>query len=458
MQKLRFSKYLKGFIILTDIIVIIGVFALFFSLQNQAWHFDDKMKEQSVFFILLLILFWLLLSGRTHLYSVPRNLTYTRYLERFITHVLLFIFGILLLAKVTENPFLKTERASLSLLLFFSLLMVKSTLFFSIKYIRSRGINHRNIMFLGSSNDARKIIEHTLKSRKDYGYKIFDYPESAINLENLIDFWEENGIHTLFLSLDEKDLPATLLEKIKEKALFHRVKITLIPNIISDSTFINELTYLETQPILISAKLPLEYFSNYLIKRSFDIVFSLFILIGICSWLFPIIAIIIKLTSKGNVFFQQKRYGYKDEVFYCLKFRTMTKNQFSDSKITEENDQRITPFGQFLRRTSLDELPQFINVLKGEMSVIGPRPHMLVVDNFYKTKIGRYTVRSLTKPGITGLAQVNGLRGDHGNRNLEMKKRILADIFYVKNWSFVLDLVILLKTLLLLIKGDERAK
>lgn len=135
----------------------------------------------------------------------------------------------------------------------------------------------------------------------------------------------------------------------------------------------------------------------------------------------------------------------------------MYENGDSSHKTTEENDKRITRIGKFLRKTSLDEMPQFINVLKGEMSVVGPRPHMLLVDDFYKLKIGRYSVRSLVKPGVTGLAQVNGLRGDVGNMDIEMQKRILADAFYVKNWSLSLDLVIIFKTIFLVIGGDKNA-
>jgi putative colanic acid biosynthesis UDP-glucose lipid carrier transferase len=136
----------------------------------------------------------------------------------------------------------------------------------------------------------------------------------------------------------------------------------------------------------------------------------------------------------------------------------MVVNEDSASKTTSANDARITKIGKFLRKTSLDEMPQFINVLKGEMSIVGPRPHMLAVDNYYKPKIGRYTLRSLANPGITGLAQVNGLRGDSGDVEIEMNKRILADAFYIRNWSFILDIVIILKTILLVIKGDKNAK
>ena len=211
------------------------------------------------------------------------------------------------------------------------------------------------------------------------------------------------------------------------------------------------------QPVLVRSKFPLDYLTNITMKRTVDIILSTFILLFICSWLFPLIAILIKLDNPGSIFFLQKRYGYHDKVFSCYKFRTMYVNDDCTKQTTTANDKRITKIGRFLRKTSLDEMPQFLNVLKGEMSVVGPRPHMLLVDDFYKLKIGRYSIRSLVKPGITGLAQVNGLRGDSGDRDIQMQKRILADAFYVKNWSLSLDFIIILKTVFLVINGDKNA-
>jgi putative colanic acid biosynthesis UDP-glucose lipid carrier transferase len=238
----------------------------------------------------------------------------------------------------------------------------------------------------------------------------------------------------------------------------NKIHISLIPSITQSDFFLYDLGYIQTQPVLNQARYPLDYYSNFIMKRTFDVLFSVIILVFICSWVFPIIAVLIKATSKGPVFFLQKRYGFHEEVFNCFKFRTMVVNDESTTKTTSINDSRITKVGKFLRKTSLDELPQFINVLKGEMSVVGPRPHMLAVDNYYKPKIGRYSLRSMVNPGITGLAQVNGLRGDFGDVEVEMKKRVLADAFYVRNWSFILDLVIILKTVFLVIGGDKNAK
>ena len=457
MQRIRYSRYFKTTFILIDVVVIAAVFVYFF-LRNNEELFGGENSEQNFLSIVLLIFFWILLSSRTKLYTVARNITYTIYLERLITHIFIFIFGVILLAKVSNNAFLKQERFLIAMCLFVVLFIIKSTLFFALKYIRTLGYNVRNVMFL-SDDSSSIILRNILSERKDYGFKIYDYAlEDQFDFSKLVDFWKENGIHTLYFSTDFSNY-----EKIQETEIYklaerHQVRISLIPSISKNNFFQFDLGYIETLPILLRSKFPLDYLTNAVLKRAFDILFSVLILVFICTWLFPILAILIKLDGKGPVFFVQKRYGYHDDVFNCLKFRTMHVNGECTSKTTEKNDKRITKIGRFLRKTSLDEMPQFINVLKGEMSVVGPRPHMLLVDDFYKLKIGRYSIRSLVKPGVTGLAQVNGLRGDAGDMDLEMQKRILADAFYVKNWTVSLDLVVILKTVFLIIGGDKNAK
>jgi len=436
--------------------VMASIFIFFFVSRNQALKYNQESWYQNAFSLALLFLFWMLLSGRTKIYNIPRNLTYTLFLERLLIHFMLFILGVFLIGKVSYNAFFNSDIYWLSLYLFFFVFLAKSIIYFAIKYFRSLGINYRNIMFL-SENSSTEILKNIFKDRKDYGYKIFEYGKTEINASELVEFWKNHGIHTLFFpsenSFDEKTQ-----DDIFRLAEANKVHISLVPSITQSDFFLYDLAYIQTQPVLNQARYPLDYYSNFLLKRSFDIIFSIIVLAGICSWLFPIIAIIIKTTSKGPVFFIQKRYGFHEEVFNCIKFRTMIINDESSTKTTSENDARITGFGKLLRKTSLDEMPQFINVLKGEMSIVGPRPHMLAVDNYYKPKIGRYSLRSMVSPGITGLAQVNGLRGDSGDVEIEMTKRVLADAFYVRNWSFVLDLVIILKTVLLVIGGDKNAK
>jgi putative colanic acid biosynthesis UDP-glucose lipid carrier transferase len=456
MQRIRYSRYLKSIIILLDLLVIASIFIFFFISRNESLRYHKETWYQNIFSLVLLFLFWMLLSGRTKIYNIQRNLTYTLFLERLLIHFLFFILGVLLIGKVSKNVFFNSDIYWLSFYLFFFIFLAKSIIYFIIKYFRSLGINYRNVMFLGETGST-EILKNIFQDRKDYGYKIFEYGTSDIKPTELVEFWKKNGIHTLFLST-ENHFTENLETEIFKLAEDHKVHVSLIPSITQSDFFLYDLGYIQTQPILSQAKYPLDYYSNFLVKRIFDIAFSILILVLLGSWLFPMIAILIKITSKGPVFFVQKRYGFHEEVFSCLKFRTMIVNDESATKTTEENDVRITKIGRFLRKTSLDELPQFINVLKGEMSIVGPRPHMLSVDNFYKPKIGRYSLRSMVSPGITGLAQVSGLRGDYGDVEVEMKKRILADTFYVRNWSFVLDLIIILKTVLLVIGGDKNAK
>jgi lipopolysaccharide/colanic/teichoic acid biosynthesis glycosyltransferase len=174
------------------------------------------------------------------------------------------------------------------------------------------------------------------------------------------------------------------------------------------------------------------------------------------SWLYPIIAIAIKLNSRGPVFFRQRRTGQNNQEFWCFKFRTMHINDEADHKQASRNDSRITAVGAFLRRTSLDELPQFLNVLRGEMSIVGPRPHMLKHTEEYSKVIGKFMARHFVKPGVTGLAQSKGYRGETKDI-IDMKNRVKLDRFYIENWSFLLDIKIIIQTIFELLRTSEKA-
>jgi exopolysaccharide biosynthesis polyprenyl glycosylphosphotransferase len=208
-------------------------------------------------------------------------------------------------------------------------------------------------------------------------------------------------------------------------------------------------------PVLNVAAIPLDERRNQVVKRAFDIVFSTMVILLVLSWITPIIALLIKLNSKGPVFFKQKRAGKGNKPFICLKFRTMVVHGSEFQQATKE-DCRITLVGKFLRKTSLDEFPQFINVLKGEMSIIGPRPHPFKLNEQFHPKIEKFMARQYIKPGITGLAQAKGFRGETKD-DLSMKSRVKLDRFYIENWSFLLDLKIIVVTIISLAKGDQQA-
>jgi len=203
---------------------------------------------------------------------------------------------------------------------------------------------------------------------------------------------------------------------------------------------------------------PLDLASNKTMKRTFDIIFSLFILLVIFPPVFIVSAILIKLTSRGPIFFKQLRTGEDGASFLCYKFRTMrtVPREVSDSMQAVPNDPRLTWIGKFLRRTNFDELPEFWDVLRGEMSVVGPRPHMLKHTEDYRKIIGDYMVRHFVKPGVTGWAQVNGLRGATESPE-KMSRRIKFDVYYIENWSFIFDLTIIWRTIITMLRGDKNA-
>ena len=172
--------------------------------------------------------------------------------------------------------------------------------------------------------------------------------------------------------------------------------------------------------------------------------------------MFPIIGFLIKISSKGPILFKQKRSGLDNKEFFCYKFRSMNQNIDADNKQATKDDNRITLIGSFLRKSSLDEFPQFINVIKGDMSIVGPRPHMLKHTEQYSELIKKYMVRQLVKPGITGVAQIKGYRGETKEIR-QMEGRVKWDVWYIENWTFFLDINVILKTVFNFIKGDEKA-
>ena len=208
-------------------------------------------------------------------------------------------------------------------------------------------------------------------------------------------------------------------------------------------------------PVLSLKKTILHEPSTKIFKRIFDIVFALIVIVGLLSWLVPFLAILIKLESKGSIFFKQGRPGLDEKEFFCYKFRSMKMNETTE-KEASKNDPRVTKIGKFMRKTSIDELPQFLNVLLGDMSVVGPRPHLWSQNKAYGNRIKKYMVRHYVKPGITGLAQVKGFRGEIESDE-EMTNRIKYDVFYIENWSLILDIKIIVQTVINIYKGEDKA-
>ena len=211
-----------------------------------------------------------------------------------------------------------------------------------------------------------------------------------------------------------------------------------------------------TIPVINLRNSPLE--KNYAKygKRAFDVIFSSLVILFILSWSIPLLFILTRWESKGGLFFRQLRHGYNKKSFYCYKFRSMAVNIEADSKMCTRNDTRITRIGRILRKTSIDELPQFFNVLRGEMSVVGPRPHMEAHTSEYAETVDKYLVRHFAKPGITGLAQIKGYRGEITNKS-DIINRTRLDIFYLEKWSPLLDIKIIYHTIYNVLSGEKKA-
>ncbi|MCB0767967.1 MAG: exopolysaccharide biosynthesis polyprenyl glycosylphosphotransferase [Flavobacteriales bacterium] len=218
----------------------------------------------------------------------------------------------------------------------------------------------------------------------------------------------------------------------------------------------SELEFHGDVPVSKIRREPLDSIYARVFKRIFDIIFSFCIIVFVFSWLFPLLALMVKLSSRGPVFFKQVRLGRDNKEFVCWKFRSMRMNKEADSKQATKNDPRVTRVGAFLRKSNLDEMPQFFNVFLGQMSVVGPRPHPLRLNDQYRDIIDKYMVRHFVRPGITGWAQVNGFRGETRTPEL-MERRVELDVWYLENWSFWLDLRIVVKTVTNMLGKEENA-
>ncbi len=266
----------------------------------------------------------------------------------------------------------------------------------------------------------------------------------------------QNRIDILYCAL-----PGTAREQITDLMEFcerNTIRFRIIP---SAESFIpvvktSDLEFHGAVPVSKIRREPLEKTANRRLKRAFDVVFSLGVIVFIFTWLFPLLAILVKASSRGPVFFQQTRLGRNNTNFVVWKFRSMRMNDQADSKQATKNDPRVTRIGSFLRKSNLDEMPQFFNVLKGDMSVVGPRPHPIRLNQQYREIIDKYMVRHFVLPGITGWAQVNGLRGETRTPEL-MERRVELDVWYLENWSFWLDVKIVVKTVTNMFGKDPNA-
>ncbi|HEY4154731.1 MAG TPA: undecaprenyl-phosphate glucose phosphotransferase, partial [Puia sp.] len=377
---------------------------------------------------------------------------------------ILYATGLLMFAFVYHYPY---SRLFIFTSLCCFLLFILSTRIIIISasaYLDKVGRATRRIVIVGYNDVAKKLVQRLESTRKDFrvdGY--FENQEQVHELSTLpiignisecIDYAISNHVQEIYSTISpEKDESIYEMSMVAEKSL---IRFKFVPDF---RLYVNRVTYIEyldNFPILSLRPEPLEDSGNAVKKRVFDVIFSLTVIVFLLSWLVPILAILIKLTSRGPVFFKQSRSGRNNKQFTCYKLRTMKMNSEANLKQTTRNDPRVTWLGHLLRKTNVDELPQFVNVLLGNMSVVGPRPHMLIHTNMYSKLMGEYMIRHFLKPGITGWAQVNGFRGEIKDDE-QLRGRVGHDIWYMENWSIWLDLKIILLTIYRTLKGDKKA-
>jgi len=401
---------------------------------------------------------WTILSLRNDFYLIHRYTKVTNILIKIFTQFVFFFLILFAFIGFFKQPNMsRFALAQYFMLVLWTVFALKFLIYVAMMNSRGRlKINLVNVAVIGNNKKAEQLIR-VFEEREEYGYKFkkqFSPRDGRFNLEKCFAYITNNNIEEIYCSVSElKDVEITNLINFADNNL---KTLKFIPD--NKNIFAKKLKfeYYDYIPVLSLRDIPLHNPINAFIKRGFDILFSLAIILGLLSWLTPILAIIILLESRGPVFFRQSRNGIDNREFYCYKFRSMAPNDNADSFSATKNDMRITKVGRFLRRTSIDELPQFYNVFFGTMSVVGPRPHMVKHTNEYADKIDKYMVRHFVKPGITGLAQVRGYRGEI-ETEADILNRTKFDIFYIENWSLFLDLKIIVQTIINAIKGEEKA-
>lgn len=403
---------------------------------------------------------WLLAAIGLNFYTIERKERFITKFHKFLKHFLIFTLSYFALFAFTGVEFTVGHQLFvLSFLLF--LLVFYRWFFFSVRRLyRIEGGNYVNVVVIGEDKNLGTIQKIFNEPDFGYRYKGFFHNKRSHrtdylgDIESCYDYVQKNCIDEIYCMVSQ--LSNAEIKKLISFADNNLKRLKLVPDSKEIFTRAMHVELFDTVPVLNLRNSPLE--KNYAKygKRVFDVIFSSLVILFILSWSIPLLFVITRWESRGSLFFRQLRHGYNKKSFYCYKFRSMAINGEADRKMCTQNDTRITKIGRILRKTSIDELPQFFNVLIGDMSVVGPRPHMEAHTLEYSKSVDKYLVRHFVKPGITGLAQIKGYRGEVV-KNSDIINRTRLDIFYLEKWSPGLDFKIIYCTIQNLWKGQEKA-
>lgn len=451
-----YSKYIRPFTVLSDLLILN---LLLYHMVFESGFITDPTKD--IRFVIGANGGWLVLSYLLKLYKVFR---YTKFLKiiRNLTNQLVMFF--LLFSSIFAWSYLLLDKKGIInffIVLSSILFVMRFLLYFGLRNYRSFGGNYRNVIIVGYQENS--ILLHKFFTKKsEYGYHFMGYFSNTSknkkkikgSISDIQDFVLENEVDEIYCTVGE--LKGKELKELIDFAENNLKIIKFIPDskgVYGKSLVLQHYDFL---PILALRENPFEDAVIRWSKRIFDIIFSSLVITFVLSWLTPLLGLLIKKETKGPVFFRQLRNGLNNEEIHVCKFRSMGVNKDADKLQATKNDPRVTKIGSFIRKTSIDELPQFLNVLKGDMSVVGPRPHMVSQTDHYSKKIDKYMVRQTVKPGITGLSQVRGHRGETKS-TAQMRSRSRIDRFYIENWSMLLDLKIIFQTVFNTFNGEKNA-
>ncbi|WP_136482655.1 exopolysaccharide biosynthesis polyprenyl glycosylphosphotransferase [Cognatitamlana onchidii] len=462
----RYSWLLRPLLIGYDIFVVNFFAFKYLNFNDESMYFfsSDLFNDRNLLYAFYSTALWSVSTYFIGFYKVYRYTSAFKVLsllvKQFIVYTII-VFAFIGVFRSINMP------ASVTLnYLLYSFLAIGSLKLISYYFLKSfRSLlqgNLRNVILIGSSESTEEL-NILFKTQKELGYKlkaVFSNTRGGDFEGTIADSFEylkkNRDIDEIYCSIDE--LTEKEVNEYVKYANLNHCNIKFVPNTSRLFTKRLRTDYYDYIPVLSIDEASLNDDFNTFIKRTFDVLFSSFVLIFIFSWLSVILFILIKLESKGPLFYKHKRNGINYKEFNCYKFRSLKTTDEIKGTYVKQGDNRVTKIGGFLRKTSLDELPQFINVLKGDMSVVGPRPHMLSYTDEYSKVIDKFNFiyRHHVKPGVTGLAQIKGYRGEIETK-IDIINRIKYDIFYIENWSLLLDLKIILQTIFNMFKGESKA-
>ena len=404
---------------------------------------------------------WLLISYGLNFYPIGRNERFRASLNKMFYQYLIFGLSYFAFFGFKDISNLSSEYQLGVLIIICSTISFSRWVFHMvIKVYRLEGGNFVNVVIVGNDQNLAKMLDVFDIPELGYRYKgYFDNKKSECS--SYLGLIEDSCEYIVKNSIDEIYCTASQLSSLEIKNLINFAdnnfkKLKIIPDNKNVYTRAMGVELFGVIPVLNLRKSPLDSDLARVGKRGFDIVFSALVIILLLSWLTPLLCILLYIESKGPAFFKQRRHGYNKKVFWCYKFRSMTLNKDADSSMCTKNDCRITKLGRILRKTSIDELPQFFNVFFGDMSVVGPRPHMQAHTHQYETSVDKYLVRHYVKPGVTGLAQIKGYRGEIVKR-ADIINRVRMDVFYIEKWCLMMDIKIIYFTIYNALMGEEEA-